>query len=361
VALRLSTASRALVAAIAAAVAAALAGAPALADKPASVLLGVQRETVTAIPIDFDRDNPDRKNFGKLVWRGGVNLFGKSPFFGGYSALIVDSSGESLLAVSDAGTWLRADIDHDGRRLKGLINATIGPILGPDGKPLAADRDRDSEGLALLQGDTSKGTALVSFERNHRILRYPFTPERFGPPQGGLSLPPEARRMSLNRGIEALAPIRAGKLKGATVAFAERLLDKNGNYRGWLIGGQAPGAIAIKDLGGFDITDAAPLPDGGIVLLERRFRYSEGIKMRIRRIAAKELKPGALITGDILLEARDDLNIDNMEAISAYRSRNGDTILTLMSDDNFSPLQRTLLMQFALVEGKAALVAPAER
>jgi len=361
VSLRLSTTSRALAAAIAAAVAAALAGAPALADKPASVLAGVQKVTVTAIPIDFDRDNPSRKQFGRLIWRGGVNLFGKSPFFGGYSALFVDPSGESLLAVSDAGTWLRAEIDHDGRKLKGLTNATIGPILGRDGKPLAADRDRDSEGLALLQGDTSKGTALVSFERNHRILRYRFTPERFGPPRGSLRLPAQTRRMNLNRGIEALAPIRAGKLKGATVAFAERLLDKNGNYRGWLIGGPAPGAIVIKDLGGFDITDAAPLPDGGIVLLERRFRYSEGIKMRIRRIAAKELKPGALITGDILLEARDTLNIDNMEAISAHRSRGGETILTLMSDDNFSPLQRTLLMQFALIEGKAALAAPQAR
>jgi hypothetical protein len=361
VALKLSTPSRALAAAVAASGVAVLLGAPALADKPASVLAGVQKVTITAIPIDFDRDDSGHKQFGKLIWRGGVNLFGKSPFFGGYSALIVDASGDSLLAVSDAGTWLRADIAHDGRKLKGLANATIGPILGRDGKPLAAERDRDSEGLALLQGDTRDGTALVSFERNHRILRYPFTPERFGPPQGALTLPADARRMSLNRGIEALAPIRGGKLKGATVAFAERLLDKNGNYRGWLIGGPAPGAIAIKDLGGFDITDAAPLPDGGIVLLERRFRYSEGIKMRIRRIAAKELKPGALITGDILLEARDDLNIDNMEAISAHRSKSGETILTLMSDDNFSPLQRTLLMQFALVEGKAALAAPGDR
>jgi hypothetical protein len=28
--------------------------------------------------------------------------------------------------------------------------------------------------------------------------------------------------------------------------------------------------------------------------------------------------------------------------------------LTLMSDDNFSPLQRTLLMQFALPDGRVA-------
>jgi hypothetical protein len=338
-----------------------LAAAPALADKPASTLARVEPVAITAIPIDFDRDNPERKNFGKLVWRGGVNLFGRSPFFGGYSALIVDASGESLLAVSDAGTWLRAEIDHDGRQLKGLTEATIGPILGRDGKPLARDRDRDAEGLALVGGDTAKGTALVSFERNHRIRRYPFTRDRFGPPKGALPLPAESKRMNLNRGVEALAPLRAGKLKGATLALAERLLDKNGNYRGWLIGGPAPGALTVRDLGGFDLTDAAALPDGGIVLLERRFRYSEGVKMRIRRIAAKELKPGATVTGEVLLEASDALNIDNMEAIAAHRSRTGETVLTLMSDDNFSPLQRTLLMQFALPEARAARAAPGAR
>jgi hypothetical protein len=42
------------------------------------------------------------------------------------------------------------------------------------------------------------------------------------------------------------------------------------------------------------------------------------------------------------------LNIDNMEGIAAHRAASGETILTLISDDNFSLLQRTLLMQFAL-------------
>ena len=42
---------------------------------------------VTAIPIDFDRDNPEHKEFGRLIFRGGLNLFAKSSDFGGYSAL----------------------------------------------------------------------------------------------------------------------------------------------------------------------------------------------------------------------------------------------------------------------------------
>lgn len=349
--------------AVAAIVAAAvlLVAAPAFADKPTAVLKGVERLAVSAIPIDFDRDNAGRKEFGKLIWRGGINLYARSSFFGGYSGLIVEPSGKSLLAVSDAGTWLRANIDYDGRKLKGLIDASIGPVLGRDGKPLATDAERDAEGIALSAGDISKGTAYLSFERNHRILRYPFTRERFGPPDGALALPAEAKRMSANRGVEAIAPIRAGRLKGTAVAFSERLADKKGNLRGWLIGGPTPGAIALKVIGGFDLTDAAALPDGGIVVLERRFRYSEGVKMRIRRIAAKELKPGALIVGEVLLEAHDNLNIDNMEGIAAHRSASGETILTLISDDNFSTLQRTLLMQFALPDGKPVLAEPQSR
>ena len=191
-----------------------------------------------------------------------------------------------LLAISDAGTWLRAHLDYDGRTLKGLSNVALGPLLGNDGKPLLDDEDRDSEGMTLVDGDTGQGTAFVSFERRHRIVRYPFTADKFGPPTGTVPLPPAAKRMDANRGIEAITVIRSGRLKGTLVAFSERLTDKNGNLTGWLIGGPMPGTITLKRLDGFDITDTAALPDGGIVILERRFSYSEGIQMRIRRVAA---------------------------------------------------------------------------
>jgi hypothetical protein len=330
------------------AVAVGLFAVPALADKPQTVLDGPTPTTVTAIPIDFDRDNPSRKEFGKLIFRAGLNLFAKSSHFGGYSAMAVDPSGRSLLAISDAGMWMKADLDYDGRRLKGLSQVVLGPLLGTTGKPLRDDSERDSEGMALIDGDTKQGTALVSFERKHRIARYPFTVQQFGPPSGTIPLPPGAGRLTLNSGIEAMAYIKTGRLKGTLVAFGEHLTDKNGNLQGWLIGGPSPGTIVLKRLAGFDVTDAAPLPDGGIVVLERRFRFSEGIKMRIRRIAASELKPGRLIEGEVLLDANDSLNIDNMEAIAVHRTASGETVLTLMSDDNFSPFQRTLIMQFTL-------------
>jgi hypothetical protein len=331
---------------------------PALADKPTGALDRPRPITITAIPIDFDRDHPEAKTFGKLIFRGGLNLYANTSYFGGFSGLAIDPSGTRLLAISDAGIWLRANIDSDGRKLKGLSAAMLGPILGEDGKPLTADAERDSEGLTLIDGDVASGVVDVAFERNHRILRYPITASNFGPPTGAVALPLDAKKMDLNRGIEALANIRTGKLKGTLVAFSERLLDRSGNLRGWLIGGPAPKPIALKRIGGFDLTDASPLPGGGIVVLERHFRYSEGVQMRIRRISEAELKRGGVIEGETLLQANDSLNIDNMEAIAAHRSAAGETILTLMSDDNYSPLQRMLLMQFAVDDDGPALARP---
>jgi hypothetical protein len=344
--------------AVSLAVAATLSVAPALADKPQTVMSGPTATTVTAIPIDFDRDNPSRKEFGKLIFRAGLNLFAKSIYFGGYSAMAIDPSGHSLLAISDAGSWMRATLNYDGRKLKGLSDVSLGPLLGTDGKPLRDDVLRDSEGMTLIDGDTTQGTAYVSFERKHRIARYPFTAAKFGPPTGTIPLPPTSKGMTANSGLEAITMIRTGALKGTLVIFAEHLTDKNGNLRGWLIGGPMPGEIVLKRLAGFDITDAAALPDGGIVVLERKFNYSEGIQMRIRRIAASELKRGAPIMGEVLLEANDSLNIDNMEAIAATRAPSGETVLTLMSDDNFSVIQRTLIMQFALPETKPVTAGP---
>jgi hypothetical protein len=328
-----------------------LTGLPSVASaKPATPLDKAIPIAVTAIPIDFDRDDPSRKQFGKLIFRSGLNLYAKSRHFGGLSGIVIDPSGDSILVISDAGSWMRADLTYDGKYLKGLSNASLGPILGPDGKPLRKNDDRDSEAIALASGDLREGSAYLGLEVKHRIAIYPFTYNSFGPPEGTVPLPIGASRMHPNQGIEALAMIETGRLEGTLLAFAERL-GKDGNLRGWLIGGPTPGTILLKSLAGFDITDAAALPDGGVVILERRFRYSEGVQMRIRRLSQSELRPGAEIKGEVLLEANDAFNIDNMEAIAAHRAPSGETVITLMSDDNFSPFQRTLIMQFALPDG----------
>ena len=112
--------------------------------------------------------------------------------------MILDPTGTTLLAVSDAGTRLRATIDYDGHQIKGLSNPTIGPLLSKGGKPLLDDSERDSEGMTLIEGTPTKDTAYVSFERHHRINRYPFDAERF---TASVPLPAGTKRM---RGIAGL-------------------------------------------------------------------------------------------------------------------------------------------------------------
>ena len=121
-----------------------------------------------------------------------------------------------------------------------------------------------------------------------------------------------------------------------------------------------PQRLGFPEIGGFEVTDATSLNDGTLLVLERRFRWTEGVKMRIRRFAPDQVKAGALMQGDTLIEADLAAEIDNMEGLTWHRSARGEIILTLISDDNFNHfLQRTILLQFALIdEGKAAAVKP---
>ena len=54
--------------------------------------------------------------------------------------------------------------------------------------------------------------------------------------------------------------------------------------------------------------------------------------------------------GPSIFDADLGQEIDNFEGLSAFVNDNGEVVLTLVSDDNFSLIQRTLLMQFTLVE-----------
>ena len=64
---------------------------------------------------------------------------------------------------------------------------------------------------------------------------------------------------------------------------------------------------------------------------------------------ASEVKPGARITGEVLGRFDMSHEIDNMEGIDAHVTPEGDTVITMVSDDNFSMIQRNLLLQFTLV------------
>ena len=149
--------------------------------------------------------------------------------------------------------------------------------------------------------------------------------------------------------MEALVFIPKGNPPGGfLVAFSEKCLDKNGNLIAYIIEDTDQTEFAVKRSDDYDISDAVLLPDGDVLILERKFEYLKGASMRIRRIPVSTIRPGALADGPVLLEADMQYHVDNMEAIAVHRDASGEIILTMMSDDNFSKMQKTLLLQFIL-------------
>jgi hypothetical protein len=306
------------------------------------VAIEVRSEPITA----FDVRDSSHRQFGLLEFRGGLVLRSSYEHFGGISAIRVGSDGAHFIALSDKGWWFRGRIVYEGTRPSGIADAEMAPILGADGRPLAARRWYDTESIA-----EDGGTLYVGIERVHQIVRFNYGTEGLLARGRPIALPPGLRSLPPNRGIEALVFVPKGlPLAGTLIAISERGLDKAGNTIGFLIGGASPGNFAVRRSSNFDITDAALLPGGDVLLLERRFSWSSGLAVRMRRVALGEIKPGAVVDGPILFDVDLGYEIDNMEGLSVHRSAGGETILTLISDDNFSALQRTLLLQFTLVE-----------
>jgi hypothetical protein len=329
-----------------------------IAALPRSEAQDAGRATEGASPIDIEarpiphflRPSPNLKRFGSLEFRGGLVLMSPSRDFGGWSGLVMDAGGRNLLSISDAGSWLTADIVYEGERPARMTNVRLGPLLAANGRSLRGKREQDAESVALLDGSLARGTLLIGFERVHRIGRFEIRDREVRAPAGYLRLPPEARRMQPNQGIEALTILQAGPLRGSVVAFAERFTRGSGYHTGWIWIRGEPHRFQLQDIDGFNITDAAGLPDGGLLILERYFRWTAGVKMRIRLLAPGEIVPGARLTGRTLLEADSSYEIDNMEGMAVHRSARGETVVSLISDNNFSSfLQRTIFLQFALV------------
>lgn len=322
----------------------------------------IEAVEVHATPIAaFDKTDTERTRFGKLTWRGGLVLTSTSPSFGGFSALALDKNGHDLLALTDAGAWMLGVLTYDGDKPAGLRSVRMGPILSPSSETDEPE-DHDSEGVAIVAGSTRKGEALVSFERKHRIAVLDLDDAGFSAVRRYLPLPDTIADAGDNRGLEGLTVLQGGPYKGSVVAFAEKLLDKSRNHTGWIWVEGKPQAFHLAREDGFDVTDTAALPDGGLLVLERRFRVPEGVRTRLRLIRSSELKPGALVHGERLLDASMDQEIDNMEGLAVFPGAEGTVVVTMISDDNFNHgLQRTVLLQFAIDGADLAGAGPRSR
>jgi hypothetical protein len=308
----------------------------------------VQHIEIRAQSIEsFDPREPARTRFGNLEFRGGLVLESKHRDFGGLSALHMMANGENFLSLSDKGHWLRGRIVYRDGRPVSVADAEMAPILGADGKPLAGRGWYDTESLAV-----DEGTIYVGIERVNKIVRLDYGKDGLLARGRPIPVPPGIGMLPHNKGLECLAmapkEISTETGPGTLIAISERGLDTNGNILGFLLQ-SGSGTFALKRTDDFDVSDCVVAPDGRLLVLERRFSWAQGTAMRIRSVPLMALKPGAVLDGTQLIFADMAYEIDNMEGLAVHRTADGALVLTLISDDNFSPLQRTVLLQFALV------------
>ncbi len=280
---------------------------------------------VQALAVPLNPRDPDQTRLGDLTYAGGLVLTSsQTSRLHGMSDLEVRPDG-SLVAVGDEGDLFRGRIVLDAQgRLAGVTDGHISGLLGVDGKPLQGKENADSEGLALL----ANGDLLISFEEHDRIWLYPAAG---GPPH---PVPSPAVQFPFNEGMEALAP---DPERGPHAYFTGA--ETSGLT--WLCNVNAACTDGPKvDLPlGFGLVAARRLPQGRTAWLLRAYNpvTKSVIDIRITDAAGKTIDQQQI---------RGPLTVDNFEGLSAVPRADGTIRFYLISDDNFSPSQRTLLVAF---------------
>lgn len=257
-------------------------------------------------------------------------LRSRDPVFGGLSGLVVQA--DSRVGVTDAGVLIRFSRNWRRAAISQLPRACI----PADIKTLS-----DSESLVLAKD----GTLWAGFEWQNRICRVTaagdareFAPQsmRDWPKTGGaetMTILPDGRFV-----VIAERPVGGGPLSPLLV-FDRDPTD--------------PAARVVRMTyqppTGFRPTDAKALPDGRILVLNRRFKFPfsfSGVVTLLPPIG--DIRHKTIKGRPIIVIASNAAVADNYEGLGVEQV-GGRTYVWLVSDDNFVPQQETYLLKFELL------------
>ncbi|PRY21208.1 hypothetical protein CLV78_11082 [Aliiruegeria haliotis] len=256
---------------------------------------------------------------------------GTGSSFGGWSGIDVSADGRHFWAVSD-----RARVTHGILfRQDGALHALrVGRIRTLDHKP---DRRpgvsiNDAEGVSL----GADGSLHVSYEGYQRVRRHEnwrAAPER-------LPEAPAFRSMHRNKGLEALAVDPQGR-----ILTLPEYPNRNGVFPVWRFEhGEWRRPFALQQDGSWKAVGADFGPDGRFYLLERQF-VGVGFRSQIRRFdldGAEPVKRGRVLYRSPLGRH------GNLEGMGIWQDGDGHMRAVMVSDDNFSAMQRTEVVEVIL-------------
>lgn len=309
-------------------------------DPPRQILRSEAQ--MQAVPVALDARDPARRQVGALTWLGGVRLTSPDPAFGGVSAMAVQ--GDRFLLASDMGgiVRFRMGADWQPRELQ-FSDLPGGPGIS------WAKGDSDVESLVL---DSVSGRVWLGFENHHEIWRYAPGP---GPAERHVA-PAAMANWPINGGAEAMARLP----DGGFVAISEtaRQYGKPGRIalrfaRDPTIDPRPAFAFRYQPPRGYDPSDMAALPDGRLLVLNRRVTLAEFFTAKLVLVDPAEIRPDALVKGREIATIGPPLLRDNFEALAVVQE-GGATMLWIASDDNQLPFEQTLLLKFRLDLPKTA-------
>lgn len=285
-----------------------------------------------ARPLDARQDPA-----GALHFVRGWQLTSPHSRFGGFSAVARGGS-DGFLLVGDNGYATRLRLDRSGR----LALVRIAPLPVPDGWP---DRKSmvDAESLSV---DPDTGALWVGLERTNQLWRFDEAMTRL---EARLA-PAAMRDWPKGRGPEAMVRLADGRV----VIFAEGgRRDPRSNRAVMFVG--APGKVTRPPVqfyydseGKGAISDAALLPDGRILLVHRKVGWNPVFTSTIAIADPADIRTGAVLRSQTIGAVPRAL-ADNFEG-AAVEVADGRTYLWLVSDNNFQRWQRSLLVQFELID-----------
>jgi hypothetical protein len=290
---------------------------------------------LVATPVPLSSANPAPVALGRFVYAGGVAISSPDTTrLHGLSDLKFGPDG-ALVSVTDDGDLFEArlKLDETGR-LVGLTEGKLSPLKGLDGQPVQGKEHGDAEGLAFLVN----GDRLVSFERDHRIWLYPRQPDgTYGLPR---AVNKPATTFPDNEGMEALTAY--------PIAGPDAYLVGGEEGEVWLCKVSAPCASVTPQSPPdftWGLTSFAAFEGQAIASLYRSFDPVRGWRGQVRFVVDPRA-PAAKQALAATLTLDGATTRDNFEGIALSRSPSGATRIYILSDDNDTSFERTLLMAF---------------
>ena len=269
----------------------------------------------------------------KLEQVGFLNIDRNEKDYGGFSGLLIKNAGTEALVVTDKSFFFVLQLRRDDNDfLTGYSVIKKGRILSSKGEHLNG-RNTDSESIAM----DANNNYYISFESNHRIMMHTEVEGK------GIFVPkhPMFRKLSVNKGIEALAIDNENRLiaipEKPPLGISDVPIFRLQNNKWEIIK-----YVKIED--NFLVTDAEILPMGLLLILERKFSWTQGFKTRFRLISLDKFDS----TEPIIVFTSTANQFDNLEGMTFWKDKKGEMRILTVSDDNFHPLQQSEIREFLL-------------